>query len=222
MQASDVSIRKFKPSDIQRIREIAWETSFPGASFHRTRIDKNLLADLLTLYYTSFEPESLFVSEIDGKVAGYIMGSLNPDRFRKKTALIFFTRIAPGLLLGRYKGIFKTLFFLPPIVLGLMKGERDPEITNEYPAHLHINIGEEYQRAGLGSRLMSTLLQHMTAEGVKGVHLSTVSVNEKSRPFFEKWGFRLFCRYKSTFWSSVSGRPAYVEIFVRKISVERV
>lgn len=215
--ASNAAIRNFEPSDTHRIREIAWETSFTGAMAERTRIDENLVADLLTLYYTDFEPESIFVAELNGRVEGYIMGSINPGKFKRKTAHIFLARILPKLILGRYKKILKALPLLMAIITGVMKGEHDPETESDYPAHLHINIGRNYQRSGIGSQLMSAWLQYLNRKNVKGVSLSTLSTNKKAILFFKKWGFEPFFRYRSTFWSFVSGKTVSVEILVKKL-----
>lgn len=216
--ASRVSIIIFKSGDKHRVREIAWNTAFQGTMPQRTKIDKNLLADLLTLYYTKLEPESILVADLNGRVVGYIMGSIKPRRFRKKIVQLFLSTILTKIIFGRYKKIQRTLPLLLFIVFGLMKGERDPKTEDEYPAHLHINIEGEYQRSGLGSQLMSAWLQYLGKKRVNGIHLSTISPNKKAISFFEKWGFKLFCRYKSTFWSFVSGKPIYVEIFVKKLS----
>ncbi|MCX5642419.1 MAG: GNAT family N-acetyltransferase [Candidatus Omnitrophica bacterium] len=185
----------------------------------RTRIDKNLLADILTLYYTRFEPESIIVADLNGIVVGYIMGSLKPRRFRKKTFQLFLSTILAKFVCGRYKKIFQIFPLLLFVIFGLMKGERDPKTEDEYPAHLHINIEKEYQKSGLGSKLMSAWIQYVGEKHIHGIYLSTISTNKKAIEFFKKWGFRLFYRYKSTFWSFVSGKHVCVEIFVKKLSL---
>lgn len=221
MATSRVSIRNFDLHDTCRVREIAWKTAFQGALPKRTQVDKNLLADLLTLYYTDLEPESIFVADVNGKVVGYIMGSINPGRFRKKTIELFLIKIAPRIVFGRYKKTIRNLPLLFFLISGVLKGERDPKMEDEYTAHLHINIEGDYRGSGLGSQLMSVWLQYLEKRKVGGVYLSTVSTNQKAILFFEKLGFRLFCHYRSTFWSFVSGKTAYVKIFVKKLSLSQ-
>ena len=215
--SSRVSIRNFNSNDTCRVREVACNTAFQGALPKRTQVDKNLLADLLTLYYTQFEPESIIVADLNGTVVGYIMGSIKPRRFRGKTIQLFLSTILAKLICGRYKKIFQTFPLLLLVIFGLMKGERDPKTEDEYPAHLHINIEREYQKSGLGSQLMSAWHQYLNKKHIRGIYLSTISTNKKAIAFFEKWGFRLFYRYKSTFWSFVSGKHVYVEIYCKKI-----
>jgi len=217
IQTSRFVIRSFVPDDTRGVREIAWETAFSGTESRRWKIDRELLGDLLTLYYTRFEPESIFVADIDGEVAGYIMGSTNLFSFKINSVRIFLLRIVPGIITRRYKGVMKSLPLLLFGILGVLKGEHDPDIKSEYPAHLHINIGRRYQRAGLGSALINAWLRYIGLKHVKGVYLSTTSINMKAIHFFQKHGFKPLYRYRSTFWSYASRRTVYMEILGRKI-----
>ena len=63
------------------------------------------------------------------------------------------------------------------------------EFKNEYPAHLHIDVLPEYQRAGLGHRMVDALLALLREKGIKGVMLTTGVDNEKGRGFYNKYGF---------------------------------
>jgi GNAT superfamily N-acetyltransferase len=63
-----------------------------------------------------------------------------------------------------------------------------PELTG-YPAHLHINLLPEYQRRGLGRRLMWTFLDALHRRGVPAVHLAYAKVNIPGRQFYKRLGF---------------------------------
>jgi ribosomal protein S18 acetylase RimI-like enzyme len=69
------------------------------------------------------------------------------------------------------------------------KIEKREEINIEYPAHLHIDILNEYQRQGIGSRLIQKLENHLKKNQIKGVHLGTSSKNVKAIRFYNKMGF---------------------------------
>ena len=58
-----------------------------------------------------------------------------------------------------------------------------------YPAHLHIDLLPEYQRQGLGSRLVDTLADHLRKKGVPGVMLTVGGSNEVGQSFYNKYGF---------------------------------
>lgn len=64
-----------------------------------------------------------------------------------------------------------------------------PEVLEEYPAHMHIDILPEYQRKGYGTKLINTLFEKVKSEGAKGIHLDMVRSNELAAKFYESIGF---------------------------------
>ena len=54
---------------------------------------------------------------------------------------------------------------------------------------MHIDIEPGYHRAGIGTRLMNTLLEHLKNEGVSGVMLIVGEGNTNARAFYKKCGF---------------------------------
>jgi ribosomal protein S18 acetylase RimI-like enzyme len=211
-------VRNFEPGDRPRIREISCATAFHGVLPKRCcRIDCRFLADLLTRYYTDCEPESILVAESGGRVVGYIAGAVSTRNFARTMFRLVLSKIIPGILLGRYRMNRQFLVLFAVLLACAVKGERDPDLEEEYPAHLHINVDEEYHQSGLGSKLMTAWLQYLEEKQVKGVHLSTNSANEGAIRFFRRFGFQLRHRRRSTFWSFVYGRPVRIEIFVRKV-----
>ena len=216
MSDNKVIIRKFKSSDRKKIRRISSETAFSNIK-NVPHIDRKFLADVLTLYYTDYEPASVFIAEIEGNVAGYLLGCLDTKIFRKKMFGIICLKIIPGFISGRYR-VTKDMFILMCLGLtGILKGEKDPAII-ECPAHLHINVRKESRRSGAGYELMSVWLAYLLNKGVKGVHLSTHSVNKNAMCFFEKWGFVPYYRYKSSIWSYIAGKPVFTEIFCKTLA----
>src|SRR5947207_15912617 len=99
--APQYSIRSYQASDRGAVRKLCCETGFLGDPIDPVFQDRELFADFLTTYYTDHEPESSFVLEIDGKIRGYLLGSLNPLHHQiyafAQTELLFF------IALGRYR-----------------------------------------------------------------------------------------------------------------------
>ena len=60
---------------------------------------------------------------------------------------------------------------------------------DEYPAHLHIDIMEEYTGGGNGTKLMKTLIDHLKTEHVKGLILGADKNNTRAVSFYKKMGF---------------------------------
>ena len=61
----------------------------------------------------------------------------------------------------------------------------------DYPAHFHVDILPEYQRMGMGGKMVDTLCAHLKQKGVKGVCLTCGPRNEKAMKFYEKHNFTL-------------------------------
>lgn len=64
--------------------------------------------------------------------------------------------------------------------------------AKEYPAHLHIDILEEYTGGGNGTKLMNTLIAQLKKDGVRGVCLGVSAKNERAVRFYQKCGFVIF------------------------------
>ncbi len=65
-----------------------------------------------------------------------------------------------------------------------------PEILDEYPAHLHIDLEERARGTGLGRLLIERLLTELRERGVAGVHLEAGDDNERAIGFYGHLGFR--------------------------------
>src|SRR5881392_2235600 len=76
--ASQYSIRSYRASDRGAVRKLCCETGFLGHPIDPVFQDRELFADFLTAYYTDHEPESSFVLELGGELAGYLLGSRRP------------------------------------------------------------------------------------------------------------------------------------------------
>lgn len=61
--------------------------------------------------------------------------------------------------------------------------------AGEYPAHLHIDILEEYTGGGSGKALMNALLAHLRSRGVSGVMLQVSAQNRRAIGYYQKTGF---------------------------------
>lgn len=61
----------------------------------------------------------------------------------------------------------------------------------EYPAHLHIDILEDYTGNGHGTALMKTLLEDFSSKGIRGIMVGVAKSNERAFAFYQKMGFRI-------------------------------
>src|SRR6185295_10181363 len=121
------TIRSFRAADRPAVRALACDTAERGEPVERFYPDRDVFADLLTRYYTDWEPASLWVAEQDGEVVGYLTGCLDTRRYRRVMAW----RVVPAAIL---RGVFRGLLFRPEtwrlafagIATERARGWRDP------------------------------------------------------------------------------------------------
>jgi len=194
----DILVRKFTPEDRGAVRRISCETSFLEADRSVFIDDDEILADVLTAYYTDYEPGSSFVAVSGDKVVGYIICSTDTVKIHR----VFNTKIAPAVFMKALRrGVFfrkKILIFIAHILKSIIKGEfKTPDFSKDYPATLHINIDAGYRGQDVGTRLIQTGVDFLKKRGVKGVSFGTMS--DGARRFFEKTGFKVLYESKRSY-----------------------
>lgn len=195
---NEIIIRPYQKEDRSAVREIAYATAYFGESGQAFFSDREILADVLTAYYTDYEPSSCFVAETDSTVIGYLIGAKNAD----KVLSGFFSKIAPrSFLKSIWKGTFfksKNLRFIYHFLRSYFKGEFDlPDSVKVYPATLHINVRDGYRDFGIGAKLIDTYCHFLVREKITGVYLLTMS--ENASRFFEQQGFTILKEGKRTY-----------------------
>ncbi len=213
---SNIVIRPFKPSDRESVRLISCETSFAGFPRYQFFEDDEVLADFLTIYFTDYEPESCFVAEHRGKTIGYLTGTLDERGMMR----VFNSRILPKLILKLIQRGFlvnkKSLRFLLESAKAFLQGNLHfPDLTEKYPAVLHINIDNAYRNQKIGGRLIEYYLNYLREHKVSGVHLATMS--EKAKAFFMKSGFEPYVALKRTHMMYCLKHPTMVYILTQKL-----
>lgn len=127
-------------------------------------------------YYIDNEQENVFVLTDDNdRAVGYILSTPSYKRFRKG--------IKKYLLLVRKTGIVN-------VIEGYSELLCTGAFSKKYPAHLHIDILDEYTGSGYGSQLMETLLGHLRSLNVSGVMLIVSSGNKGAVNFYKRKGFK--------------------------------
>jgi len=168
------TIRPYRPEDRERIRHIC----LVNAGNPRTKKQQRFILTTYCDYYLECEPQNCFVAANDADEAiGYTYCAENYAVFAKRFEQVFLPRAAE---LGEAK-------------------RRDAwdsyaahgRFSAEYPAHMHIDILDDYQRRGLGSRLVDTLREHLKAKGIPGLMLTVGASNKQGINFYNKYGFEV-------------------------------
>lgn len=140
--------------------------------------------------YLDLEPESVFVAVQDGKLTGYLVGSVDSAKFPSEEE-----RMTDAI--RRYRLTFRrgpARFFARAIAdTVLAKLRRHPtagDFTDpRYPAHLHINVAAPARGTGAADTLVHRFLDHARTAGAPGCHLQTLTENTRAVHFFTRLGF---------------------------------
>lgn len=136
-------------------------------------------------YFIEKEGHNCFIAvDENDRAVGYILCAENYDNFKKVFRKEYVTRFRKYDLIGRAVAVFSTFI--------------QARLRKKYPAHMHIDILPEYQRMGLGHRLVDALCENLKSKGVKGVCLTMFAGNEKGGNFYRKYGFTLIKTIFST------------------------
>jgi ribosomal protein S18 acetylase RimI-like enzyme len=174
------------------VRRISLDTFDAGGPVDSILTFRELVADYITRYYTDFEPESAWVAESDGKVVGYVMGTVDEKRYDKTMSFTVMPRIVWKGLMQRVL-CTKEAWKLVGTVLGGLRAVFTPHNStmHEYPAHLHINVKDGFRGAHAGKRLIERFEEHVENSTLVGVHARVRGDNESGRKFFERMGYNI-------------------------------
>ncbi|MDD2352985.1 MAG: GNAT family N-acetyltransferase [Atribacterota bacterium] len=210
IDVTEVKIRGYQKEDRNAIREISIESSIFG-EYRNAVFDDEVLADLLTAYFTDYEPVSCFVAEKKEYVMGYILGTKDVRKMRN----VLKRKVIPGVVkdLSGKGQLFRkgNLIFIKNIVFSYFKGEFvAPDFSPEYPATLHINIAPQFRGQNVGSLLINHYLDFLKKESISGIHFGVLS--ERAKMFFLKLDFKVLFTGKYTFLNYLTGEtlPHYI------------
>lgn len=174
-------IRKLRKGEIYPVEYICRMTA--GNLSKKEPIVGNRIAKMYSTYYARECYDTCFVvADDEDKPVGYILCEPDCKRYRKLYRKIDVPAIKE---IDFSCGIEAWFFPVPYVFFG-----------KKYPAHLHIDILEEYQSQGYGSKLMKALLEELKSRGVPGVMLMANSENEGAIRFYKRLGFKTLLKTK--------------------------
>ncbi len=180
------TIRRYRPEDRAALYDICVRTALEGGDSRAVHPDLELLPSIFAAPYAVLEPDLAFVVDDGERAVGYILATADTGTFVKRYRAEWLPKLT-----GRYPRPTQ-----PPTTPGeqmidlMHRPERMliPELAG-YPAHLHIDLLPDHQRAGHGRALVDRLLAALRAKGVGAVHLGMVTANTPARAFYDRLGF---------------------------------
>jgi ribosomal protein S18 acetylase RimI-like enzyme len=170
-----IEIRKAKSTDLKRVEYICRMTA--RGLPKKDEVIGKIISLTYSTYYIEQEIENCFVL-CDDEVVGYIICSTDAKRFNKLFKTDYIKRISKIS-----KSEARKLQFIPvPYMI----------FKNIFPAHLHINLLEDYQGKGYGTKMINALLDELKNKNIKSVMLLADSENTGAIRFYERNGFKKF------------------------------
>jgi GNAT superfamily N-acetyltransferase len=219
MNSGEILIRECCIGDLDGVSEVCCRCGYGGEDIAESGAfdDRRLFAMLFSHYYVRYESHTSFVAvpaSNPGKVLGYVLGCPDTARYER----LFFRRMIPRIATRVF---FFTWWRYPRTVAELLRWahgvpwrEANPA-GDDYPAHLHIDLLPEFQRKGIGGRLLDTLESRFRALRVPGIHLVTSSTHQKALPFYAKHRYRILRTAEHKMWSGIDDYTSIV--YVKKL-----
>ena len=168
-------IRKYRPSDRERLRYIAKETAWK--SYKKNDRRKETVALMYNDYFTEYESEHIFVAVNEADIpVGYVICSTDYEQFVRKSN---------HELLPKAMKLYPPLGAVHWMLLITLKAIKRPACR----VHLHIDLLPEAQRCGLGTRLLDALSHHLYEKGIGYMAVCGVNKHAGSYRFYQKYGF---------------------------------
>jgi ribosomal protein S18 acetylase RimI-like enzyme len=187
---TSIVVRPYRVEDRAQVRHICHVTGYMGEPVAWMWRDVESFADLFTSYYTDAEPQSALVAELDGVVAGYLLGCVDSRRVWNPATIFgrHFVRRGIGFRPGTAGVVWRS--FGDVVVDGLRRRLPPVSLTDDaWPAHLHIDLLPTIRGRGVGATLMRNWTDHLRTAGVPGCFLETLGENRGAIAFFESMGF---------------------------------
>lgn len=176
-----MAIRKYEPKDYEQIVNICLNTY--DKDEQESPINQ-YIKQMFCRYYIEIEPENCFVVTDDNDVPqGYVYGASDYD-FYHQNMTEYLEKIAEVK-----NGVYTSDAYVEMYNHEIYK--------DDYPAHLHIDIFEEFRSKGYGSVMIKAFCENLKTKGIKGVMLIVGSDNFGAQRFYERNGFTLLHKKES-------------------------
>jgi ribosomal protein S18 acetylase RimI-like enzyme len=197
------SIRPYQPADRAQIYAVCVQTGAAGLDARGLYSTDDVIPDVWAGPYLELQPDLAFVLEVDGGIAGYIIGAADTRAFMERYIVTWLPYLSQ-----RYTAVN------PPVTAedGVLHDGFTPRRMliaelDEFPAHLHINLLPEMQGKGWGRRLVQTLVDELRSRSIGGVHLGIDLANTGAAAFYERVGFHRLPSDDSLFGMAITPTP---------------
>lgn len=213
-----LTFRQYRDSDRQMIRRICCETGFLGHPIDPIFRDRELFADLYTNPYLDHEPELTLVVEKDGRVAGYLMGSVSQYFSRHLMFNGFQTsfKMLQRLISGRYSIHPRSEQFVRWI---FSKGFKEQPKHPKYAGHLHMNLERPLRRGTVALHMLKIYEDMLKAIAVNHYYIKFFSCRQRNlERFYHRLRFEIYDRVASTIFRPEVSDNSYIVCAHKKLN----
>lgn len=224
-------IRPYQRRDRAPIRRIICAAALRGQPLAVFFEDEQIVLTLFMNYYLSYEPESCFVAESEGRVVGYIMGCKDTRRYQRVLLFRYGPRLLARLLLrlvtARYRRLntYRTLWW----ALARAWRELPGADLRQFPAHVHLGVDPALRTRKLAFygcmvRLGDALIRDLRARGVRGLHGQIAEPGEQdfiSGRVQTLYGCRVADSRRFSLWTRITGEPWHLKLVTLDLQGDR-
>lgn len=193
-------IRPYRESDYDAIIDICRLTGAGGQDATARLERPELMGAVWAAPYIEFEPEHAIVIESDEReVVGYALGAVDTVAFEDTLDSKWWPKLQEKYPLSVVESV-PAGFLDRPLIERIHAAPRtEKALTDEWPAHLHIDLLPVVQGKGMGRKTMTALLDLLRDAGAPGVHLGVDPANTGAIAFYERLGYERFAPSSSMF-----------------------
>ncbi|MCS5723975.1 GNAT family N-acetyltransferase [Herbiconiux sp. CPCC 203407] len=173
-EPASFTVRPYRPEDRAAVERICLETGDAGRDATPLHPDPRELTHRWATPYLLLEPEHAFVAERHGVVVGYVLGTADTRAYVADFVRADWADAAGGSPLDDPARREHAAHMLPVE-------------CDDYPAHLHIDLGEGARGGGLGRRLIDRFVEGLPPG--TGVHVVVDPENAGALAFYPRIGF---------------------------------
>lgn len=166
-------IRELRKQDKEEVVQVC--ISAGSQEFRENDMLQSAMVEVFCNYYVEHETQDCFVAVNEkDHVIGYILCAPDYQRWVSKFSQAYLENSVNPIVPHIGKESIRIL----------------EAHSEEYPAHLHIDLLPEAQGQGLGKKLLKKLIEHLSELEVKGLLLNVSLENEGAIRFYERFGFK--------------------------------
>lgn len=212
-------IRPYARADRDAVRTICYQTGYLGDPVASAFRDFECWADMLTTYYTEREPQSCFVVDVDGKVVGYLLGTLDArnvpaaELIAIKHGLLRLLPLRPGTSGFYWRSLLDTV----RDAISAPAPRMHPDLAL-YPGHAHFSVLPEARSLPVAPGLFRTFFKYAREQGCPGLHGEVFVENERALLLNKALGYEI----AGAPWAAVGirgprGERLHVQLVVRRL-----